>query len=72
MMRQDYAYIDNLYSCYVGDNKFKYKHVFTPNPKYGKNSVAEIKSINKVKQPERYNELKDNTKNTMFMRKDTI
>jgi hypothetical protein len=56
----------------VCDNKYKYKHVFTPNPKYGKNSAAEIKSINKVKQPERYNELKDRTKNTMFMRKDTI
>jgi len=72
MMQKNYAYIDNLYSCYVGDNKFKYKHVFTPNPKYGKNSVAEIKSINKVKQPERYNDLKDSTKSTMFMRKDTI
>lgn len=37
MMRQDYAYIDNLYSCYDGDNKFKYEHVFMPNPTYGKN-----------------------------------
>ena len=72
MMQKDYTCIDNLYSCYDSDNKFKYKHVFTPNPKYGKNSATEIKSINKVKQPERYNELKDNTKNTMFIRKDTI
>lgn len=72
MTQKDYACIDNLYSCYVGDNKFKYKHVFTPNPMYGKNSVAEIKSINKVKWPKRYSELKDNTKKTMFIRKDTI
>lgn len=72
MMRQDYAYIDNFYACYVGDNKFNYKHVFTPNPRYGKNSVAEIKSINKIKWPKRYNDLKDNTKITMFIRNDTI
>ena len=72
MKMKEYAYTDNFYSCYVGGDKWNYKHVFRPNAISGRNSASKILSDNQIKLPIGCGCLFDQTKNTMYIRKDTI
>ena len=69
---KEYAYTDNFYSCYVGCDKWKYKHVFRPNALSGRNSASRMRSVNQFCPPQRACELRDNTKNILFISWETI
>lgn len=71
MRLKEYAQVDNFYSCYV-EYRWIFKHIFVPNPISGKNSATRLRSENRIKQPQRWNELRDITKNELYIKKETI
>lgn len=72
MKKEQYAVIDNLYFTIYESGKCLYRHIFVPNPLYGKNSAMKIKHGSRMSLPNGTNSLFDQTKNTLYMKKDEI